>query len=102
VASRDIGHQERYPALAVFAKGAAMAATMNISLTEPLKRFVDEQVREGGFSSTSDYVRELIRERQRRAAETMLRSLIAEGLASGPAESVTTAFFAAQRKRLRK
>ena len=79
-----------------------MAATMNISLTEPLKSFVDQQVREGGFSSTSDYVRELIRERQRRSAEDKLRSLIAEGLASGAAEAVTPAFFAAQRKRLRK
>lgn len=79
-----------------------MAATMNISLTEPLKRFVDEQVRAGGFSSTSDYVRELIRERQRRTAEDTLRALIAEGLASGPAEPVRADFFAAQRKRLRK
>ncbi len=79
-----------------------MAATMNISLTEPLKRFVDEQVREGGFASTSDYVRELIRERQRRRAEETLRALIAEGLASGPAQPVTPAFFTAQRKRLGK
>jgi len=79
-----------------------MPATMNISLTEPLKRFVDRQVREGGFSSTSDYVRALIRERQRRSAEDSLRSLIAEGLASGPAAPVTTDFFAAQRKRLRR
>ena len=79
-----------------------MPATMNISLTEPLKHFVDKQVREGGFSSTSDYVRELIRERQRRAAEDTLRGLIAEGLASGPAQPVGSDFFAAQRKRLRK
>lgn len=77
-----------------------MAATMNISLTEPLKRFVDEQVREGGFSSTSDYVRELIRERQRRSSEQKLRELIAEGLASGPAEAVAPDFFDQQRKRL--
>lgn len=77
-----------------------MAATMNISLTEPLRRFVDEQVREGGFSSTSDYVRELIRERQRRSAEQKLRELIAEGLASGPATPVAPDFFAEQRKRL--
>ena len=40
-------------------------ATMNISLTDPLKQFVDEEVREGGYSSTSDYVRDLIRQRQR-------------------------------------
>lgn len=79
-----------------------MAATMNISLTEPLKRFVDEQVREGGFSSTSDYVRALIRDRQQREAEDKLRALIAEGLASGPGRPVTADFFTEQRKRLRR
>lgn len=79
-----------------------MPATMNISLTEPLKRFIDQQVRDGGYSSTSDYVRAVIRERQRRNAEDTLRALIAEGLASGPAQPVTPSFFAAQRKRLRK
>lgn len=77
-----------------------MAVTMNISLSEPLKQFVDEQVRDGGFSSTSDYMRALIRDRQRRKAEDMLRTLIAEGLASGPAQPVTAEFFAAQRARL--
>lgn len=77
-----------------------MAATMNISLTEQLKQFVDEQVREGGFASTSDYMRELIRDRQRRGAEQKLRELIAEGLASGPAVLVPSDFFAGQRKRL--
>jgi len=38
-------------------------ATMNISLTDPLKQFVDEEVSQGGYSSTSDYVRDLIRQR---------------------------------------
>jgi antitoxin ParD1/3/4 len=76
-----------------------MPATMNISLTEPLKRFVDQQVREGGFSSTSDYVRDLIRERQKRGAEDHLRALIAEGLASGSAVPVDDAGFERMRQR---
>lgn len=79
-----------------------MAATMNVSLTEPLKRFVDDEVREGGFASTSDYVRELIRERQRRKSEDALRALIAEGLGSGPAQPVGDDFFARQRQRIAK
>ena len=29
-----------------------MSTTMNISLTDPLKRFVDDEVREGGYAST--------------------------------------------------
>ncbi len=68
-------------------------ATMNISLTDPLKQFVDEEVREGGFSSTSDYVRDLIRQRQRAKAEEFLRQLIAEGMASGPATPQEPDFF---------
>jgi antitoxin ParD1/3/4 len=64
-------------------------ATMNVSLPDPLKQFVDEEVREGGFASTSDYMRDLIRQRQRAKAEELLRRLIAEGMASGPAEPVT-------------
>lgn len=78
-----------------------MPTTMNISLSEPLKQFVDHQVREGGFSSTSDYMRELIRERQRRSAEEQLRALIAEGLASGPAVPVDKAWFEQMRERAR-
>ena len=85
--------------LAIIAKAIAMTTTMNISLTEPLKRFVDQQVRDGGFSSTSDYVRDLIRERQKRSAEDHLRGLIAEGLASGPTVAVDKAGFAQMRKR---
>lgn len=76
-------------------------ATMNVSLPDPLKQFVDEEVREGGFASTSDYMRDLIRQRQRAKAEELLRRLIAEGLASGPAEPVTKDTFRQMRKELR-
>jgi antitoxin ParD1/3/4 len=76
-------------------------ATMNISLTDPLKRFVEEEVREGGFASTSDYVRDLIRQRQRDKAEDLLRAVIAEGLASGPSSPVTAETFGQMRRELR-
>lgn len=75
-------------------------ATMNISLTDPLKQFVDEEVREGGYSSTSDYVRDLIRQRQRSKAEELLKQLIAEGLASGPGVAVTADTFEHMRREL--
>jgi antitoxin ParD1/3/4 len=74
---------------------------MNISLTDPLKQFVDEEVTEGGYSSTSDYVRDLIRQRQRRKAEDLLRQLIAEGLASGAAEPLEPDHFEQMRARAR-
>lgn len=75
-------------------------ATMNISLTDPLKQFVDQEVREGGYSSTSDYVRDLIRQRQRSKAEELLKQLIAEGLASGPGVAVTADTFERMRREL--
>jgi antitoxin ParD1/3/4 len=77
-----------------------MPASMNVSLPDPLKVFVDEQVKRGGYDSTSDYVRQLIREHQQRLAVENLRGLIADGLASGPAVAVTKKYWAAKRKRL--
>lgn len=76
-------------------------ATMNVSLPDPLKQFVDEEVREGGFASTSDYMRDLIRQRQREKAAALLRQLIAEGLASGPAKPVEPDYFERMRERAR-
>lgn len=60
--------------------------TMNISLPEPLKAFVDDQVAEGRYSSVSEYVRELIRSDEKRKAETRLTSLLLEGLDSDESE----------------
>jgi antitoxin ParD1/3/4 len=54
--------------------------TMNVSLPETLKQFVDEQVAERGFGTTSEYVRDLIRYDRDRA---LLRERI---LASAHAE----------------
>jgi antitoxin ParD1/3/4 len=54
-------------------------STMNISLPEPLKQFVDEYVSKAGYGTSSEYVRELIRRDQDRLH---LRSLLLEGAAS--------------------
>jgi antitoxin ParD1/3/4 len=73
---------------------------VNVSLPDPLMVFVDEQVKRGGFDSTADYVRQLIRDQQQRLAADRLRELIAEGLASGPVVAVTKEYWAAKRKQL--
>lgn len=54
--------------------------SMNISLPEPLKRHVDEQIAAGSYSSASEYVRTLIREDQKRKAQERLEALLLEGL----------------------
>lgn len=70
--------------------------TMNISLPDTLKSFVDEQVKERGFGSSSEYIRELIR-KERDIAE--LRAKLLEGANSGIAEEANDAFFARRRRR---
>lgn len=52
---------------------------MNISLPDSLKSFVDEQVMQHGYGTSSEYVRELIRKDQERMR---LRQLLLEGAAS--------------------
>jgi len=60
-------------------------STMNISLPDSLKSFVDAQVAEGGYGTSSEYVRELIRRDQDRLR---LRSLILEGAESARSKTV--------------
>jgi len=56
--------------------------TMNISLPDPLKDFVDHQIAEGRYSSVSEYIRELIRDDEKRRAEERPEALLLEGLES--------------------
>jgi antitoxin ParD1/3/4 len=67
--------------------------SMNISLPEPLKEFVDEQIASGRYSSASEYVRELIRDDEKRKAEGRLEALLLEGL-SGEQSKLTRKDFA--------
>ena len=62
--------------------------SMNISLPQPLKQFVDGQISSWRYSSASEYVRELIRADEKRKAEDLLEAKLLEGLNS--AESVLT------------
>jgi antitoxin ParD1/3/4 len=74
-------------------------STMNVSLPESLKAFVDEQVAQRGYSTSSEYVRELIRRDQDRLH---LRALLEEGATSGPAEAADAAYFKTLRARIRR
>ena len=73
--------------------------TMNISLPDSLKAFVDEQVSERGCGTSSEYVRELIRKDQDRLR---LRGLLLDGAASKPAEPADSDYFDALRTRIRR
>ena len=71
-------------------------STMNISLPEALKAFVDAQVASGDYGTSSEYVRELIRRERDRQA---LRALLLAGASSEPAGEADKAYFAGLRRR---
>ncbi len=66
--------------------------TMNISLPDPLKDFVDAQIKSGRYSSVSEYVRELIRSDEKRKAEDRLEAMLLEGMASPETELTSRDF----------
>jgi antitoxin ParD1/3/4 len=74
-------------------------STMNLSLPEMLKKFIDEQVSKQGYRTGSEYVRDLIRREQDRLH---LRGLLLDGLASPPAGIVDEAYFERLRDKIRK
>ncbi len=74
--------------------------TMNVALPENLKQYVIEQVAAGGYSSASEYVRELIRTDQKRKAQERLEMALLEGLDSGEARQLNAEDWAELRRRV--
>lgn len=73
--------------------------TMNISLPDPMKTWVETQTKGGRFANVSDYMRDLIRRDQtRQAALAELQDIIDAGLASGPARAFDMQTFLAGQK----
>src|SRR6476469_4451779 len=69
--------------MTVYGNIGNMAMTsMNISLPEELKQYVEAQIK-ARYSTPSEYVRELIREDQKRRVQQRLEELLLEGLNSG-------------------
>jgi antitoxin ParD1/3/4 len=75
-------------------------AQINVSLPEGLKSWIDARVDEGRYSSPSDYIRELVRQDERRAAKlAALQAAIDEGRASGPGRDYKEVFAELRSKR---
>ncbi len=59
-------------------------ATMNISVPDPMKEWVQSQVDKGSYANTSDYVRDLIRQDQEHRNKIQaLQEAVTVGLESG-------------------
>ena len=74
-------------------------ATMNVSLPDAMKAWVERQTETGRYGNASDYVRDLIRRDQdRQSALAELQALVDEGLASGQAEVFDVESWLVQRR----
>jgi len=74
-------------------------ATMNVSLPDAMKEWVEAQVQTGRYGNSSDYVRDLVRRDQERAdAIAEFDRLIDEGFASGLSEQAPEEIFAEARR----
>jgi antitoxin ParD1/3/4 len=74
--------------------------TMNIALPDSMKHFVQEEVNNGGYSSVSEYVRDLIRAAQQRKNEQRIDVLLLEALDSGQPIPVTQEYWEEKKRRL--
>ncbi|WP_420885105.1 type II toxin-antitoxin system ParD family antitoxin [Aphanizomenon flos-aquae] len=63
--------------------------SMNISLPDTMRDYIEEQVAQGGYSSVSEYFRELVRQDQKQRANERLQTMLLEGLNSGNATEMT-------------
>jgi len=75
-------------------------ASLNISLPQSMKDFVEIQVQESGYSTPSEYIRALVREDQKRRIEEKLELMFLEGIESGDPIPVTPEFWEQRRKRI--
>ncbi|HYW80071.1 MAG TPA: type II toxin-antitoxin system ParD family antitoxin [Thermoguttaceae bacterium] len=63
--------------------------TMNIALPQSMKQFVQQQVAKGGYSSVSEYIRQLIRTDEKEQLRAALEVEILKGLGSGDSTVMT-------------
>ena len=75
--------------------------TLNISLPNPMKAFIEAQVQSGSYASASDYVRALVRDAQKRQAQEELEAKLLAALDSNDFQEVTPETFARIRERIR-
>lgn len=75
--------------------------TLNISLPDAMKAFVEAQVQTGQYASASDYIRALVREDQKRLAEQALEAKLLAALDSHDFREATPELFERLRARVR-
>lgn len=72
--------------------------TMNISLPDELKAFVDSRIQADGYGTSSEYMRELIRRDKDRM---QFRQYLVDGMNAKPAGPMDAAYFASLRAKVK-
>lgn len=75
--------------------------SLNISLPRALKEYIEGQVAAGGYSTPSEFLRELIRGDRKRRAEEKLEWDLLQGLNSGPPVEMHADSWESKRRALR-
>jgi antitoxin ParD1/3/4 len=73
--------------------GSHNMTSMNITLPEPMRQYIEDQITSGSYGTASEYMRTLIRDDQKRKAQERLESLLLEGLDSGDPIEATPEFW---------
>ena len=68
-------------------------STLQLSLPDEVKHFVDEQVARGGFGNADEYVCALLRREKETGVRDHLRALLQAGIDSGEPLDVDDAFW---------
>jgi antitoxin ParD1/3/4 len=75
-------------------------SSVNISLPDNLRAFVERRTEEQGYRTVSDYFRDLVLNDQKRQGEAKLETLLLEGLNSGDPIEVTRVYIGSKLQRL--
>ncbi|MDJ0533735.1 MAG: type II toxin-antitoxin system ParD family antitoxin [Xenococcaceae cyanobacterium MO_207.B15] len=71
--------------------------TLNISLPESMRKFIDQQIDSGGYSTASEYIRHLIRIDQEKTEKKQIEKLLLEGLNNGEPIEITDDWWSQKR-----
>ena len=74
--------------------------SLNISLPDTMREFIDQQLKSKGYSTPSEYIRHLIRQEQEKEEQKRLETLLLEGLDSGTPIEMTEKWWENKRKEL--
>ena len=68
-------------------------ASLNVSMPDPMREYVDERTEEGSFGTPTEYIRSLIRQDQQAREKQLLEKKLLEALDDDRVEEVTPEFF---------